>query len=330
MVVEHGSAVAALARSQAPGPSAIADAGCMQQLLARHRLHLITWFDADYPPLLRHVPDPPLALYLRGDREALDAPCIAVVGARRCSRAGASLAGRLAKELSAAGVTVVSGLARGIDAAAHRGALHGVVDAAGSGGGRTAAVLGSGLARTYPRTNAPLADAILAAEGVLVSEYPPEMPPARHRFPERNRIISGLSQAVLVVEAGARSGSLITARFALEQGREVLAVPGAVTTGLSAGCHRLLRDGAALVESAGDVLTALGLDPGAPAAPPQVSQALATVLAAMEPGVSTMDQLVAGTGLAAGEIAVRLVELELAGFVQQVPGGYIRRPFSVT
>ncbi|MDH3642405.1 MAG: DNA-processing protein DprA [Gammaproteobacteria bacterium] len=296
------------------------------ELCERHGLAVLTYFDHAFPPALRHIPDPPLVLYLRGERECLVEQTVAVVGARRCSRMGAELAQSLGAGLAGGGLTVVSGLARGIDAAAHRGAL----TAAGSMGS-TAAVMGAGLASIYPRANTQLAEAMVEAGGVLVSEYPPTMAPARHQFPERNRLISGLSKGVVVVEAGERSGSLITARLALEQGREVMAVPGAIGPGLSRGCHRLLRDGAALVESVADVFVTLGyiMQPGADDGlePRTVPASLGAVLAAIEPVLTTVDELVASTGLAPADVAVKLLELELAGFVQQVAEGYIRRPF---
>jgi DNA processing protein len=184
----------------------------------------------------------------------------------------------------------------------------------------------------YPRANTRLAGAIVDAGGALMSEYLPTLPPAKHRFPERNRLISGLTDGVLIVEAGERSGSLITARFALEQGREVMAVPGAIAPGLSVGCHRLLRDGAALVESVVDVFEALGYacEPhlGQDRELPAVADSLVSVLAAVEPVVTTLDELVHATGLAPADVAAKLVELELGGFVRQLAEGYIRRPFS--
>ncbi|NIP15408.1 MAG: DNA-protecting protein DprA [Pseudomonadales bacterium] len=281
-----------------------------------------------FPELLRHIPDPPLALFSIGALPRSDAAAVAVVGARRCSRLGREVACQLGWEIAAAGVCVVSGLALGIDAAAHEGALD------GPGGGRAIAVLGCGLAQIYPRRNEPLARRVLASGGALISEYPPEVPPAKSRFPERNRLISGLSQAVIVVEAGERSGSLITARMALEQGREVMAVPGPVSGGASRGCHRLLREGAGLVECAGDVLEALNLPLHATARSggsdlaAGLGETLNRVLTAVEPVTTTMDELVVLTGMAPEALSVCLIDLELAGFVERVPEGYIRRPFS--
>ncbi len=296
---------------------------------ARHGISLLGFEDTHFPELLRHIPDPPLVLFSFGTLPSPDVTAVAVVGARRCSRLGREVAYELAREIATAGVSVVSGLALGIDTAAHEGAL----DAPDPG--RTLGVLGCGLARIYPRRNEALAGRVVGEGGALISEYPPTVPPAKHRFPERNRLISGLSHGVVVVEAGERSGSLITARLALEQGREVMAVPGPVTTGASRGCHRLLREGAALVECAGHVFEALNLTRPTPAsagadrtAASVLGEPMNTVLLAVETVTTTMDQLVASTGMAPEALSVCLIDLELAGFVERVPEGYIRRPFS--
>lgn len=219
-------------------------------LAARHGTRIVTWADDGYPPQLRTIPDPPLALYVRGELCAGDRAAVAVVGARRASLYGLQCAARFGEELAARGITVVSGLALGIDGAAHEGALR--------AGGRTVAVLGGGLARLYPPQHAALAEQV-AAHGAVISEYPMTMPSLPEQFPRRNRIISGLSLGVVVVEAASRSGSLITADCALEQGREVFAVPGPVMSETSRGTHRLVRQGAALVTCAEDVLDELGL-----------------------------------------------------------------------
>jgi DNA processing protein len=209
-----------------------------------------------YPALLARIADPPPRLWLRGNPRALVAPCVALIGSRAASSYGLQVAERLAADLARAGVTVVSGLARGVDSAAHRGALT---------TGRTVAVLGSGVDVIYPPEHAELAERILRREGALLSELPPGTPPRRGHFPRRNRLISGLSLAVVVIEASTRSGSLQTARFALEQGREVLAVPGTILGDRFRGSHALLRDGAKLVESASDILEELRLpDPDPP------------------------------------------------------------------
>jgi DNA processing protein len=211
-------------------------------------LHSLPQHTPDYPALLARIADPPRRLWLRGDPRALAAPCVAIVGSRAASPYGVRVAEQLAADLARAGVTVVSGLARGIDSAAHRGALS---------TGRTVAMLGSGVDVIYPAEHDELALRILEAHGALVSELPPGSPPRRGNFPRRNRLISGVSLAVVVVEASTRSGSLQTARFALEQGREVLAVPGPILGERFRGSHGLLRDGAKLVESASDILEEL-------------------------------------------------------------------------
>ncbi|MDR7514355.1 MAG: DNA-processing protein DprA [Armatimonadota bacterium] len=269
---------------------------------------VVTLADPEYPQALREIPDPPLALYVRG--RLPDGVRVAVVGSRNPSPDGEYVARRMAAELAAAGVCVVSGLARGIDAAAHRGALE--------VRGPTVAVLGCGVDVGYPAGHEDLADQV-AACGAVVSEYPPGTPPAKHHFPLRNRLISGLSHAVVVVEATLRSGALITADLALEQGREVFAVPGSVLNPRSAGPHRLLREGAGWAESAADVLQALGIAPG-PSPQHPVGPLEARVLECLrEPRFP--DELV-GAGLGtAGAVSALLVSLEVRGLVQRLPGG---------
>jgi len=280
---------------------------------------LFGWNDPQFPETLRQIPDPPLALYLRGKPERLSAPAIALVGARRASPMSLALARQLAEGLAGAGLQVVSGLAIGCDGAAHEGALQ---------SGHTVAVLGSGLSRISPARHLRLARAIVAGGGTLVSEYPPCLAPDRHQFPERNRLISGLCRAVLVIEAGARSGSLITARFAAEQGRDVLAVPGPVAGGRNAGAHRLLRDGAALVESVADVLAALDWHEPAPAPPPgPTDPRAASLLDCLDGEPLGLDALAGRSGFAVETLTALLVDLELDGFVRRCPGGYIRCPF---
>jgi DNA processing protein len=259
-----------------------------------------------YPPLLAAIHDPPRRLYLRGDGsiEMLSRPAAAVVGTRSCSSYGAQVARRLGRELAAAGVTVVSGLARGIDAEAHRGALE--------AGGPTVAVLGCGIDRDYPRSNASLARRV-AEVGLLVSEYEPGVEPAPWRFPARNRIIAGLAAATVIVEARAKSGALITADFALEDGREVFAVPGEITSALSRGTNELLRLGAAPLVEANDVLAALGLEeaPARRAAP--LSEQAGHLRELLADRSASIDELIERSGLAADAVAAALVELELAG-----------------
>ena len=240
---------------------------------------------------------------------------MAIVGSRAASPYAVAVAERLACDVSGCGIPVVSGCARGVDAAAHRGAL--------AGGGATVAVLGSGVDVIYPAEHAGLADSILEG-GAVVSELPPGAPPRRHHFPRRNRLISGLARGVVIVEAGARSGSLITARCAAEQGREVMAVPGNVLSGRSAGSHALIRDGAAIVETAADILEQMG--PGALAAEPppagSAGEAPDPVLRHMDPGeLYGVDDLVERSGLDGATLLLRLTELEIAGRVTRAGAG---------
>jgi DNA processing protein len=267
-----------------------------------------------YPPLLDELYDPPARLYLRGGPpEQLERPAVAIVGARSCSAYGAQVARELGRELAAAGVTVVSGLARGIDGEAHRGAL--------AAGGLTVAVLGCGIDRDYPRSHAELARRI-AESGVIVSEYAPGVEPAPWRFPARNRIIAGLSLATVVVEARTRSGALISADFALELGRDVFAVPGEITAALSAGSNDLLRQGAAPLLSADDVLEVLGIERAPPPTAGPLSAAARAVRAALADGAQDADGLGRATGIPSAELAATLVELELAGLVVCAEGVY--------
>ena len=266
---------------------------------------------ARFPPLLRAIYDPPPKLYVRGAAEdaVLAQPAVALVGARACSTYGAQVARRLGRELAAAGLVVVSGLARGVDGEAHRGALE--------AGGLTVAVLGCGIDRDYPVAHAELARRI-RERGLVVSEYEPGVEPAPWRFPARNRIIAGLSAATVVVEARERSGALITADLALEEGRDVLAVPGEITASLSAGTNALLKLGAGPCTSAQDVLDHFGLDQEERAAP-AVGESAAAVLAALP---AAADDIVHATGLDARTVAVTLAELELAGLAHEGDGLY--------
>ena len=266
---------------------------------------------ARFPPLLRAIYDPPPKLYVRGAAEdaVLAQPAVALVGARACSTYGAQVARRLGRELAAAGLVVVSGLARGVDGEAHRGALE--------ADGLTVAVLGCGIDRDYPVAHAELARRI-RERGLVVSEYEPGVEPAPWRFPARNRIIAGLSAATVVVEARERSGALITADLALEEGRDVLAVPGEITASLSAGTNALLKLGAGPCTSAQDVLDHFGLDQEERAAP-AVGESAAAVLAALP---AAADDIVHATGLDARTVAVTLAELELAGLAHEGDGLY--------
>ena len=265
-----------------------------------------------YPALLRELHDPPPRLYLRGaPADLLDLPAVAIVGARSCSPYGAQVARELARELGAVGVVVVSGLARGVDGEAHRGAL--------AAGGLTVAVLGCGIDRDYPRAHAQLAGRI-AERGAVVSEYPPGVEPSPWRFPARNRIVAGLARATVVVEARERSGALITADFALELGREVFAVPGEITSALSAGTNDLIRQGATPLLAADDVLEALGLERPPPRVPDTLSAGARMLLEPLSETARTLDELGRLTGLESGALAAALTELELAGLVASADG----------
>jgi DNA processing protein len=269
--------------------------------------------ESAYPPLLRELHDPPPQLFLRGGpAEVLREPAVAIVGARSCSSYGAQVARMLGRELAAAGVIVVSGLARGIDGEAHRGALE--------AGGRTVAVLGCGIDRDYPARHSELARRIEAG-GAIVSEYPPGTEPAPWRFPARNRIVAGLCLATVVVEARARSGALITADFALELGREVFAVPGEITAGLSAGTNDLLRQGATPLLAARDVLDAIGFEP-APKKGSVLSPVAEGLLLLLADEAREADGLTRASGRTSAEVGAALVELELAGLVASADGLY--------
>ena len=268
--------------------------------------------EPSYPTLLRELHDPPPMLYVRGEADELAAPGVAVVGARACSAYGAQVARALARDLAAAGIVVVSGLARGVDGEAHRGALE--------SGGRTIAVLGCGIDRDYPRSHAELARRIVSS-GAVVSEYGPGVEPAPWRFPARNRIIAGLCRATLVIEARERSGALITADFALEEGREVLAVPGEITSMLSAGTNALLRLGATPVTCVEDVLESYGLE-RVSANRVSLGPTAEKLLARLGDGALTADEVVRASGVQPGDGAAALVELELAGRVTLEDGVY--------
>ena len=290
--------------------------------------HLLTIDDARYPQLLRDVPDAPPLLFLRGEPAVLNNPQLAMVGSRNPSATGRETAHDFARTLAASGMVITSGLAMGVDTASHQGAL--------DGGGQTIAVAGTGLDRVYPASNRELAHAIIDGGGAILSEFPPGTPPLAANFPKRNRIISGLSLGTLVVEAALRSGSLITARLAVEQGREVFAIPGSIHNPLARGCHQLIRQGAKLVESAADVLEELV---------PQLHAAIAEAGGVNEPGreaeqgldddyhqlldaigheATTVDQMVERSGLTAEAVSSMLLLLELQGFVESTTGGYAR------
>ena len=280
---------------------------------AVHGIALVPWSDAAYPAALAAIADPPPALWARGNLAALSRPAVAIVGSRCGSPYGLSVAERLAADLASRGLVVVSGLARGVDSAAHRGAL--------AANGSTLAVLGSGADVIYPAEHRDLARRI-EPEGAVLSELVPGTPPRKPFFPLRNRVISGLSRAVLIVEAGQKSGSLITARCALEQGREVLAVPGNVlSAGIAAGT-RCCKDGAKIVESADDILEELSVRvPGRPA-PASLTGPEDLVLRSLPAGEACdLDAIAERTGLASPRLLPRLFELEMQGLVRRVGGG---------
>jgi len=285
--------------------------------------YLVRRGDADYPELLGQIGDPPGELYVRGDPGALHLPALAIVGSRNPTRGGARNAYEFARFLGASGFVIVSGLAQGVDTAAHEGAL--------AAGAQTVAFLGHGIDRVYPAANRDLARKI-ARQGAVVSEFPVGTPPMRELFPQRNRLISGLSLGTLVVEAARRSGSLITARLAGEQGREVFALPGSIHNPLARGCHRLIRDGAKLVESAEDIINELGAIAGHVASPPPPPVARPASRADDDADYRrlashighdpvTVDELARRSGLTIGEVSSMLLILELDGTVEKLSGG---------
>ena len=276
--------------------------------LDREGVRFVARGDAEFPPLLAAIHDPPAGVFVRGPAPPalLAQPAVAIVGARSCTPYGTQVARRLGRELAAAGLVVVSGLARGIDGEAHRGALE--------SGGPTVAVLGCGIDRDYPASHRELARRI-AESGLIVSEYAPGVEPAPWRFPARNRIVAGLAAATVVVEARERSGALITADLALEEGREVFAVPGEITSLLSAGSNALLRVGATPLTAAADVLESLGIS----VEPPESATDDHPLLERLPAGI---DELARATGRPAAELAAALAELELSGIVAEADGVY--------
>ncbi len=307
-------------------------------LADKHGVTLIHWNDVRYPAALKSVYDPPPVLYVRGTLDRSDALSVAIVGSRRCSAYGSEQASRFAHLLASSGLTIVSGLARGIDTAAHRGAL--------SAKGRTIAVQGCGLAMVFPSENAKLAQ-MIAESGAVVSELPMEYEPLSENFPARNRIIAALSLGTLVVEAPHNSGSLLTARAALEYDRDVMAIPGKIDSPLSGGCHKLIKEGARLVDSLDDILDTLGCvgqglkEHVADAAVQAEQKARATLfdmtritLSAVEKEILDSfdgeplhtEQVIAKSGLTAGQVHASMISLQLKGLIKQLPGGlYLRR-----
>lgn len=279
--------------------------------------------DPRYPPLLSCIPDPPPVLWMRGQQATLSAPAVAVIGSRAASPYALQVGRRIAAELAERGIVVVSGLARGVDSAAHEGCLT-------AAAGRTVAVIGSGLDNIYPSEHEALADRI-AAKGLVISELGPGAKPLPEHFPLRNRIISGISFAVVVVEASEKSGSLITAACALRQGRDVMAVPGSVLNGRNRGSHALLKDGAKVVETADDILEDMGWkissENAAPADRPAKGRTTDPLLAVMDFGEEyRLDDLVVATGTPASKLLPRLMQLELLGLIEAPGGGRFIRP----
>ena len=290
------------------------DAEGFQKRLSKSGVRWLARSDAAFPPLLAAIHDPPVGLFLRGDGDValLLQPTVAIVGARAVSPYGATVARMLGRDFAAAGLVVLSGLARGVDGEAHRGAL--------DAGGPTVAVLGCGIDRDYPASHATLARRI-AADGLIVSEYAPGVAPAPWRFPARNRIVAGLCAAAVVVEARERSGALITADLALEEGRDVFAVPGEITSSVSAGSNGLLRLGAIPLTRPSDVLEHFGLD-NAPASASEVGPVAQSVLTVLRSGCTSVDELARDARLDAGAVAAALAELEVAGLVAEHEGEY--------
>jgi DNA processing protein len=286
--------------------------------LADPENHLITLGDADYPHLLLQISDPPPLLYVKGRRELLDRPALAIVGSRNATAQGIANAEDFARVLSDAGVTIVSGLALGIDAAAHRGGL--------AGAASSIAVIGTGIDVVYPARNRDLAHQ-LAAQGALVSEFALGTPAIASNFPRRNRVISGMSLGCLVVEAALQSGSQITARLANEQGREVFALPGSIHSPLAKGCHALIKQGAKLVDSANDILEELNLAAVAPTvhATPELDADAARLLDLLGYAPSSVDALCARSGLGTDTVSALLLTLELHGLIENLPGGQYQR-----
>ena len=273
--------------------------------------------DSEYPSLLKEISDPPLILYVRGEVSALSQIQLAIVGSRNPSPAGSANAQHFAFHLAQAGFAITSGLALGVDAAGHRGAL--------SAKGVTIGVLGTGLQQIYPTSHRALAEEICQSGGALISEFPLETKALPHHFPRRNRIIAGLSQGVLVVEAALKSGSLITARHALEQGREVYAIPGSIHHPLARGCHHLIRQGAKLVETVEDILEELQPGVRLPRKEHVPREKIAhDLLEKIDDAVTPIDMIILRSGLTAGEVSSILLALELQGRIHSVPGGYVR------
>ena len=320
-----------LARTITSAPSVETQAKIDEALIwlaAAPEHHLLTWAHPAYPKALLESGDAPIVLYAKGRIELLANPAIAMVGSRNCSQGGADTAEAFAQAFAERGVTVVSGMALGIDAASHVGALRAAHANSGAtiaaSAGSTIAVVGTGIDRVYPAKNKVLAHSI-AERGLIVSEYPLGTPPLAENFPKRNRVISGLSLGVLVVEASMKSGSLITARLALDQSREVFAIPGSIHSTFHKGCHHLIKQGAKLVETAQDVLEELRIDAGDTAPKVELSAVQTGLLQHIEHAPIDVDTLVARSGLAVDQVVTELTLLELSGSIEPLPGSRWQR-----
>lgn len=314
-------------RSDPQSTEAVAQWQLDQLALQRQGAVTVSWHDRRYPALLKEIHQPPPVLYVLGDCGCLSEPQLALVGSRKMTASGSDNAFRFASYLAQVGLAVTSGLATGVDAQAHRGALQ--------GGGKTVAVMGTGIDRLYPPRHKQLADDIVAQGGCLVTEFLPGTPPLPHHFPQRNRIVSGLSLGVLVVEAALQSGSLITARLAMEQNREVFAIPGSIHNPQARGCHQLIRQGATLVESALDIAEQLqGWVSATPSELPDVLQKADAVaqlgkseqqlLKCLGYDFMTLDQLGEASGWSTETLLAELMALQLKGIVVQQGAGYQR------
>jgi DNA processing protein len=295
------------------------------EILEKLSTGFIPWNDPGFPSLLNEIPSPPLGLFYKGDPKLLNCDQISIVGSRNASPTGLRTAANFARDLSKLGLVVTSGLASGVDSSAHQGAL--------ANGSPTIAVMGTGIDSIYPRSNLRLYEKIVE-NGLIVTEFPPETPPRRAHFPQRNRIISGLSLGVLVIEAGIRSGSLITARLAAEQGREVFAVPNSIYLPTSRGCHKLIRDGAKLVETIDDIIEETrisylrqGINNASHYTDP-ISECDILIYKLIDYAPTPLEYLIEKSGMATERVLSDLLELEMKDLIIQTPGGYQKLPLS--
>jgi DNA processing protein len=306
-----------------------ADITTEERRIAEFGASLVMKEDELYPETLRQIYDPPLLLYVWGELKPQDRQAIGVVGSRKCTHYGLQSAKKLSYQLASAGVTVLSGLARGIDTAAHEGAV--------ASGGRTIAIIGSGLAKLYPPENQALAEKIASGHGAVVSEFPMDLPPDKQTFPMRNRIVSGWSSGILVVESPAWSGSLITANLAGDQGRSLYAVPGPIDRPTSAGCNKLIQQGARLVIDAQDILDDMGLlfpshkasQPAGPVLPPNLSEGELCLLRIIDTSETQLDEIMDQSGQETPDVVANLMRLEIKGLIKQYPGRHYVRLVSI-